>query len=210
MDIIKQQGLTIQEFTELRIKDVQLLTPDEVKVLKDIRERIPMPTPDTPMQKIIHAGKIERYLKGEFKAVGGFISKADDVSRFKTYDDIVDNLRLDYKSEDGSTPFVNDPNDHLGQIRFKTTKAETIEIPYGNNRIGDAEPFGGTEHTDKPFTGNGFAGALNHNVIPEYKVPEGQLLPVNDGAELYKIYRDGREELVAIYSENDKRFVEVK
>ena len=49
---LTKYGISLNEFNELRLKDVSSLTKSEKVVLKAIRESIPMPSADTIMQKV--------------------------------------------------------------------------------------------------------------------------------------------------------------
>ena len=73
-------------------------------------------------------------------------------------------------------------------------------------------------HSEKlPFTGNGFGGGLETDcVTPEYeflKDPinnEYGVYDILDGAELYKVTKEGDEVLLAIYSESKGKFVRLE
>ena len=67
-----------------------------------------------------------------------------------------------------------------------------------------------------PFTGNGFAGGVDTDCItPEFEflktaVNEYGVYDVMDGAELYKITKEGEEILLGIYAKDKKRFVRLE
>lgn len=149
-------------------------------VMKSIRESIPMPDSNTIVQKVIPKGDIAKYLDGTYTQVGGYVTRAQDVSQLENYTDIYDSLRLDYPS----TVYNPSIDDALGVIRFKTTESSEIQIPYG-------EEMGGSITDAPPFKGNGFTSATNGQVIPEFKC--GSYLNVEDGAELYEINPNGTE-----------------
>ena len=195
-DIITENGLTVNKFNELRVKDTSLLTETEKLSRKSIRDSIAMPDNTTKMQKVIPNSDINKYLDGSYTQVGGYITKYDDVSTLTKYDDIYESLRLDYPG----TAYKVDSDSCLAVIRFKTPDAEKIEIPYGVD-------FGGTITDAPPFTGNGFTKAMNDKVIPEYKCRG--YLNVDDGAELYELDKHGKEFLRAIYDADLKRFISV-
>ena len=60
-----------------------------------------------------------------------------------------------------------------------------------------------------PFTGNGFAGGVETDCItPEYEflktsVNEHGVYDIMDGAELYKVTKEGEETLMAIYDTDE-------
>ena len=196
-DIINKNGLTVDKFNELRVKDVALLTDSEKLAMKSIRDSLSMPDNMTTMQKVIPNNDISKYLDGSYTQVGGYVTKYDDVSNLTKYDDIYESLRLDYPG----TAYKIDADSSLGVIRFKTPNAEKFEIPYGVD-------FGGTITDAPPFTGNGFTKAMNDNIIPEYKC--NSFLDVYDGAELYQIDKNGIETLIAVFNEIDGKFMPIK
>ncbi len=67
--------------------------------------------------------------------------------------------------------------------------------------------MGGNVVNKPPFTGNGFTATINGQAIPEFRI-DG-FIDVDDGAELYMVTKDGVEILVAIYSEDLGRFVDI-
>ena len=196
-DIINKNGFTVDKFNELRVKDVALLTDSEKLAMKSIRDSLSMPDNMTTMQKVIPNNDISKYLDGSYTQVGGYVTKYDNVSSLTKYNDIYESLRLDYPG----TAYKVDSDSSLGVIRFKTPNAEQFEIPYGID-------LGGTITDAPPFTGNGFTKAMNDNIIPEYKC--NSFLDVYDGAELYKIDKNGIETLIAVFNEIDGRFMPVK
>ncbi len=195
--LLAKQGLTVDEFNSLRLRDVSTLTDAEKAILKAIRESVPMPTSETIMQKVIPSCDIEKYMDGTYTQVGGFVSKAEDVSQLSKYDDIYDSLRLDYPN----TAYHPNGDDSLAVIKYKTSDVLKIEIPYGKD-------MGGTLTEVAPFTGNGFTKATNGQIIPEYKCID--YLDVEDGAQLFEISKDGTEILRAVYSEIRGKFIPVK
>ncbi len=194
--ILDKQGITLDEFNSLRLKDVATLSDNEKAKLKAIRESIPMPDSNTEMQKVIPAGDIQKYLNGTYDQVGGYIARADDVSHLKTYEDIRKSLRLDYPNS-----AYNPKAGSLGVIRFKTPDSSQIKIPY-------SQEMGGTTKASQPFTGNGFTKSTNGQIIPEFKA--NKRMQLSDGSELYELKNDGTITQVAVYSEADGHFIMVK
>ncbi|MEN2667613.1 hypothetical protein [Listeria aquatica] len=72
--ILEKHHLTLDEFNQLKLKPVQELTDAEVRTLKDIRDSVPKITTETPLQKTIPEGDIEKYLSGEYDKIGGYIA----------------------------------------------------------------------------------------------------------------------------------------
>lgn len=196
-EVLKQQGLTLEEFNKLRLTDVSQLTNDEKALLKMIRESIPMPDSNTLMQKVIPASDVQKYLDGTYTQIGGFVTRAEDVTQLKTYDDIYNSLRLDYP--DTAYDIVSD--DTLAVIRYNTNETSKIQIPYSSE-------MGGVTTGADPFTGNGFTKATNGQIIPEYKMSD--FARIEDGAQLIEIGKDGKETLKAIYDVDFGRFVPIE
>lgn len=195
--VLKEQGLTLEEFNRLRLLEISSLSDEEKVMLKAIRESVPMPDVNTLMQKVIPASDIDKYLNGTYTQVGGFVTRVEDVTQLGNYDDIYNGLRLDYP---GSVynPMVDDS---VGVIRYTTDEASKISIPYGPE-------IGGTEIGQPLFTGNGFTKATNGQIIPEFKC--NSYLEITDGAQLIEISKDGTETLRAVYSELQGKFIPVK
>jgi uncharacterized protein YktA (UPF0223 family) len=186
---LKKQGLTLEEFHKLRRTTIDQLTDSQTKSMKAIRDAVPPVTKDTLLQKTITASDIEKYLSGEYTEIRGYVAKVEDVADLRDYDDIVESLRLDYKLKDGSRPFPNG-GDSFGIIRFKSTALGRVnDPPYGAK-------FGGTNTDGPPCTLNGFTGANNNKIVPEFKF-EDRYLPKR-GSELYKI-NNGKETLLGIF-----------
>lgn len=196
-EVLKQQGLTLEEFNKLRLTDVSQLTNDEKALLKMIRESIPMPDSNTLMQKVIPASDVQKYLDGTYTQIGGFVTRAEDVTQLKTYDDIYNSLRLDYP--DTAYDILSD--DTLAVIRYNTNETSKIQIPYSSE-------MGGVTTGADPFTGNGFTKATNGQIIPEYKMSD--FARIEDGAQLIEIGKDGKETLKAIYDVDFGRFVPIE
>lgn len=56
-----------------------------------------------------------------------------------------------------------------------------------NLKIPFEEQFGGTVIGEPPFTGNGFTKSTNGQIVPEYVIPVGKKIKIQDGAELWEI-----------------------
>ena len=196
-DVLAKQGISLDEFNQLRLKDVATLTDAEKTTLKTIRESVPMPNKETLMQKFIPASDIEKYMDGTYTQVGGFVVGAEDVVQLSTYDDIYNSCRFDYPNS-VYTPLADDS---IGVIKFTTDEASKISIPY-------SPEMGGTVTQLSPFTGNGFTKAMNGQIIPEYNC-DGYL-KLSDGAQLIEISKDGTETLRAVYDVDFGKFVAVE
>ncbi|MCK0472329.1 hypothetical protein [Halalkalibacter sp. APA_J-10(15)] len=198
-EVLRKHNLTLGDFQELKLKSVLELTNNEVRIIKEIRDSVPLITNDTLLQKTISHSDIDKYMSGQYAEIGGYIAKFDDVGHIKDYGDVVESFRLDYTSWNGNRPFPEDGNVY-GKIKFTTSNVENIEIPYG-------ERFGGRNTDGPPCTQNGFTGSRNGEIVPEWQF-DNRYLP-NDGAELYKV-ANGNEKLVAIFDSDLKMFIPVK
>ncbi|MEH7374399.1 hypothetical protein V7168_05235 [Neobacillus drentensis] len=193
---LEKHSITLDLFHELRLKPQSKLTDDEVEILREIRDAAPPITKATLLQKTLPIKEISKYLSGEYTEIGGYVAKVEDVADVRMYDDVVETSRLDYTTWDGSRPYPEGENSYA-MIRFKTSHIDDIDIPYG-------ERFGGSNNDGPPCTQNGFTGARNGRILPEWKF-NSYYKPQN-GAELFEVI-NGEENLVAIY--RNGRFIMV-
>ena len=188
-----------REINKLRLTDVKDLTKEQIAQMKAIREAVPKIDANTYIQKTIPASDIDKYIGEDgWSTIGGYVERYDDVSHIKGYDNVVESSRLDYVTGDGVRPYPKG-GDTYAYIKFKTTDAEKIKTPYG-------EIFGGTNTDGPPCTLNGFTGARNGQIIPEWSL-SGEYVKPKKGAELHKVV-NGKDTVVAIF--DGKHFVEVK
>ena len=198
VEVLKQQGLTLEEFNKLRLTDVKDLTKEQIAQMKAIREAVPKIDANTYIQKTISASDIDKYIGEDgWAAIGGYVARYDDVSHIKGYNNVVESSRLDYVTGDGVRPYP-EGGDTYGYIKFKTKKTNKIEIPYG-------KVFGGTNVDGPPCTLNGFTGARNGAIVPEWEL--SVRVKPNKGAELHKVINE-KDTVVAIF--DGKHFKEVK
>jgi hypothetical protein len=196
---LEKHNLSLEAFHDLRLKPVSALTNLEINIMKQIRDAVPPITQDTLLQKTIPIQDVEKYLSGEFREIGGYVAKVEDVAEIRMYDDVIESSRLDYTTWDGSRPYP-EGGDSYAMIRFKTSRVDDIDIPYG-------EKFGGINTDGPPCTLNGFTGARNGKIIPEFQFND-RYLPEN-GAELYQVI-DGEDILSAVFDSDLKVFVPVQ
>ena len=198
VEVLKQQGLTLEEFNKLRLTDVKDLTKEQIAQMKAIREAVPKIDANTYIQKTISASDIDKYIGEDgWSTIGGYVARYDDVSHIKGYDNVVESSRLDYVTGDGVRPYP-EGGDTYGYIKFKTKRTNKIEIPYG-------KVFGGTNVDGPPCTLNGFTGARNGAIVPEWEL--SVRVKPNKGAELHKVINE-KDTVVAIF--DGKHFKEVK
>ena len=158
-----------------------------------VRNSIPMPDGNTLLQKIIPKSEISNYTNGEFTKIGGFVSTAKDAKHLNTFEDVYQGMRLDY-SINGAQPF-NLSDGSFGVIRYK--------IPTPNLTVPKIPEVPG----DLPYTGNGFTGGTNGKLgVPEWK---SQYQTPNEGAELWEVFSDGSEIIIAKFSTAQNKFLKV-
>ena len=198
VEVLKQQGLTLEEFNKLRLTDVKDLTKEQIAQMKAIREAVPKIDANTYIQKTISASDIDKYIGEDgWAAIGGYVARYDDVSHIKGYNNVVESSRLDYVTGDGVRSYP-EGGDTYGYIKFKTEEIDKISIPYGKD-------FGGMNTDGPPCTLNGFTAARNGEVVPEWTL-DARITP-NEGAELHKVV-NGKDTVVAIF--DGEHFVKVK
>ena len=89
-EVLKQQGLTLEEFNKLRLTDVKDLTKEQIAQMKAIREAVPKIDANTYIQKTIPASDIDKYIGEDgWSTIGGYVARYDDVSHIKGYDNVV-------------------------------------------------------------------------------------------------------------------------
>lgn len=88
--------------------------------------------------------------------------------------------------------FVEDGS--CGVIRFKSKSSSGLIIP-GEDLMKD-NPY--------PFTAHGFTSGKNGRIgAPEWKF-DGYKNYLEEGAELFEVYNDGREVLIAVFETRNK------
>ena len=127
-EVLKQQGLTLEEFNKLRLTDVKDLTKEQIAQMKAIREAVPKIDANTYIQKTIPASDIDKYIGEDgWAAIGGYVARYDDVSHIKGYDNVVESSRLDYVTGDGVRLYP-EGGDTYAYIKFKTTGTRNGQI----------------------------------------------------------------------------------
>ena len=192
-DLLKNEGLTLDDFHYMIQKNVNALTSLEKVQLAYIRSALPMPDANTLMQKAIPQRDIMKYISGDYGQVGGFVSRASDTKHLKSFEDLYYGLRLDYAE---TTFFIEEGS--CGIIRFKS-----LEVPQKA-----VVPMGGTfDDISYPFTSTGITSGRNGRLgAPELNLP--QKIRFNDGDEIWEIFNDGTEILRAVYEDN--KFIVIK
>ena len=161
--VLANESLTLDEFNTLRLADVNELSAEQIGKLKNIREAVPKIDSNTVIQKTIPFEDIGKYIGDDgYSTIRGYIARYDDVSHIHGYDNVVESSRLDYTINSDIRPYPEGGNAY-GYIKFMTDDVDRIGIPYGTE-------FGGGNTDPAPCTRNGFTGARNGEVIPEWTV----------------------------------------
>ena len=130
----------------------------------------------------------------EFKVVQGFITKAADTKHLNSFDDLYYGLRLDY---DGTKFFLDEGYCYV--LRFKSK-----EVPLKVN-----VPRGRDFKDSYPFTSHGFTAGIRGRIgVPEFIIKSGFRVPIEGGTEIWKITRDGKQTLYAVFEEG--KFIVLK
>ena len=194
-NLLKKEGLTMDDFRYIMLKNVNALTETEKMKLARIRNAIPKPDANTVMQKVIPKTDIENYINptsNYYKQIGGYVSTAADTKHLKTFNDLYYGERLDYTN----SKFFMSANS-CGIIRFKNTRSSEVVIPTGSQYNG----------YDYPFTAHGFTSGSNGRLgVPEWHFQSR--IDIQEGTEIWEIFNDGTEELRAIY--RNGKFVIIK
>ena len=84
-----------------------------------------------------------------------------------------------------------------GVIRFKSEDAlQILVIPT-------------SEDMDYPFTAHGFTAGIKGRIgVPEFTIPRGLGVSIEDGTEIWKITRDDKQTLYAVFKEG--KFIVIK
>ena len=201
-NLLIKEGLTMDDFQYMLQKSVKVLTESEKAKLARIRNAMPKPDVNTVMQKVIPKDAINIYLRevNPYTTIGGFVTRASDAKHLKTYDDLYWGLRLDYVNDGGKLMnYIEDGS--CGVIRFKTKSTSELSIP--------REEL--LDNNNYPYTGHGFTSGKQGRIgVPEFKFRNQFYAELNDGAELYEVFSDGREVLKAIFSNKENKFIPVK
>ena len=85
-------------------------------------------------------------------------------------------------------------------IRFKSKDIpENIVIPKG----------GTFDDWDNPFTSYSFTAEIKGRIgVPEFTMKKGSKISIKDGAEIWKITRDGRQTLYAVFENKTFKIVD--
>ena len=129
-----------------------------------IREKFTI-NKNTLLRRYIKPEDVEKYVSGEYDAVRGCISREGDCNDVGDFEDIFETFRLDYDN----TPYHSTDKSYW-KIEFKSIQDDLKKINLDNTY---GKEFGGLNEDINPCTRNGFTGAKNGKVIPEWNLKEG-------------------------------------
>ena len=62
---------------------------------------------------------------------------------------------------------------------------------------------------DYPFTAHGFTAGIKGRIgVPEFTIPRGLGVSIEEGAEIWKITRDGKQTLYAVFENKTFKIVD--
>ena len=129
-----------------------------------IREKFTI-NKNTLLRRYIKPEDVEKYVSGEYDAVRGCISREGDCNDVGDFEDIFETFRLDYDN----IPYRSTDKSYW-KIEFKSIQDDLKKINLDNTY---GKEFGGLNEDINPCTRNGFTGAKNGKVIPEWNLKEG-------------------------------------
>jgi hypothetical protein len=197
---LADRGLTRADVQPLLVQPADWLNAAQRDLVYGFRHEFPDVASDDGMQKVIHPGQAASRLAGGNpdyppNETGGSVSVARDTHGLDSSKRIYDGLGLEYED----TPF--DPNKPVVAMRFTVDDGTPIHLPDQqlSRLAGHGDSF--DPGYPYPFTGTGFT-ASDHFTVPEYFLDaETTMRP---GAEMYKIYPDGTEKLLAVLGTNEE------
>ncbi|WP_460494242.1 SseB family protein [Dactylosporangium cerinum] len=141
------------------------------------------------MQKPISPEQLSYYLERGYDRVSGFVHRAGEVAHLQTPEELYQVLGLGY----AGSSFKPDAEEAY-VLRWKAYRGDLYRIPYGGPNQAAMRAMEGWVIERPPFRGNGFAPSDTSDVIAEFKVDSARL---PHHAELWRLRRDGRQELIA-------------
>ena len=182
--ILNDCQLTIDDFNRINAKQVK--SSEEIALLKELREKVPVPTTTTEMRKVMPTSYVDGMINDpEYANISGFVTDKGYVKDISKVNDIIDSSRLDYPRT------LFERNGNYAYVDFTSEKIGKIETPY-------SPEFGGGEIGEWPFTGSGFTAGENGTMVPEWK---GDKVRPNPGSTIHEVI-NGKDTIVATYDVN--------
>lgn len=211
-ELAEQHGMNLADFSDLVHRTSVLdLTPDQARMILDIRESIPLPANGEIMQKVLSQDGFAELIAKDRDTVGGFVARAADAQKLLTAEDYYHGFGLDYGPNRQTPEFLATDGSvkDLYAIRFEMSEDMHLHVPakdagdqagllfdrngepyYHPNKMG---PLG----TKNPYHGNGFVGTGANEIIPEYHLADYPSALTN-GTEIWRITPSGEEVLAAV------------
>ena len=163
---LKENKISAGRFQKLKLKLLkgEKYTGREKEIIKSIREKFTI-NENTLLRKIIKPEDAEKYVSGDYNAITGYISRAEDYNDVGNFKDIFETFRLNYKG----TPYHLTDKSYW-KIEFKTISEDLEKINLDNTY---GIEFGGSNTLPDPCTQNAFTGSENGKVISEWNLEKG-------------------------------------
>jgi hypothetical protein len=150
------------------------------------------------MQRAVPPAQLPFYLERGYDRVSGFVNRASEVAHLKTPQALYRALGLVYPG----SPFSEDDAE-VHVLRWVAHRPDLYRLPYGGQNEAAMRAMQGWVIERPPFRGNGFAPG-DTDVVAEFKVDSVRL---PHGAQMWRLTREGTEELVATFDADKGRWV---
>jgi len=150
------------------------------------------------MQRAVPPAQLSFYLERGYDRVSGFVNRASEVAHLKTPQALYRALGLVYPG----SPFQEDDAE-VHVLRWVAHRPDLYRLPYGGQNEAAMRAMQGWVIERPPFRGNGFAPG-DTDVVAEFKVDSVRL---PHGAQMWRLTREGTEELVATFDADKGRWV---
>lgn len=188
-ELLSAHGMTREQFTDALLEptpqDPAQLSPEQI-ALRDIRAELGAPVAGEPVQKVLAPEVYEKYMSGEYTTARGSVTTLEDGAAMGTPRELFDGLALGYEG----SPF-SPTDDSMKVMRF--TSQSDAEISWYSSMGGTGATDGWTD----PYTGNGYTKSTDP-IVPESTLPADS--PIDEGAEMWTVRKDGTETLEAVYT----------
>jgi hypothetical protein len=153
------------------------------------------------MQKSVPPTQVPYFLERGYDRISGFVNRASEVAHLTTPEQLYTALGLGYPG----SPF-KPSDDEMYVLRWTAYRPDLYRIPFGGRDENAMRAMQGWMIERPPFRGNGFAPGETADVIAEYKVDSVRL---PHGAQMWRLTRDGKETLIALFDSDGPRWVNV-
>jgi hypothetical protein len=151
------------------------------------------------MQRTVPPAQLPFYLERGYDRVSGFVNRASEVAHLTTPRALYRALGLVY----AGSPFAEDDAE-VHVLRWVAHRPDLYRLPYGGQSEAAMRAMQGWVIERAPFRGNGFAPGDSDVIVAEFKVDSVRL---PHGAQMWRLTRDGTENLVASFDADSGRWV---